>query len=295
MALRLRLRPYLVPFYVSALLPWTTGCDLSDGYVEREEKRFTVTGKPEIDLSNVDGAIELRSWDRPEILVVLEKRARDKQATAAIEVRAEQNGNRIVVDVKRPQFDGLFFDAASVRLIVSLPEVSDVHARSGDGSIVAERLSGSIDLQTGDGSIRARTLSGAVKAGAGDGSIDLDDIDGRVDVAAGDGSIRVAGKLTSVRAHTGDGSVTVHVAPGSAPDADWDVATGDGSVRLELPDGFGADLDARAGDGSVHLQGITLSSRTGEMARNAARGRIGEGGRTIRVRTGDGSVIVWLF
>ena len=70
-------------------------------YVDRQDKRFTVSGTPDVSLSTFDGSIEIRPWDRSEVLVTVEKHARDKADADAIEVHAEQNGNRIVVEVRR--------------------------------------------------------------------------------------------------------------------------------------------------------------------------------------------------
>ena len=88
-------------------------------------------------------------------------------------------------------------------------------------------------------------------------------MNGALDVDTGDGSVTVDGKVAGLRARSGDGGVSVRAAPGSATAGDWTITTGDGSIALELPDGFNADLDAHAGDGSVHVEGITLSNVTG--------------------------------
>src|SRR5438046_4569873 len=82
------------------------GADLK--YVEREEKRFSTTARPQVTLATFDGAIEVRPWDRPEVLVVIEKRAINKDGVAAIAVRAEQDGDRITVDVTGPRDTGGF-------------------------------------------------------------------------------------------------------------------------------------------------------------------------------------------
>ena len=39
------------------------GADLPR-YVERQEKQFTVDGKPDVSLSTFDGSIEIRPWDK---------------------------------------------------------------------------------------------------------------------------------------------------------------------------------------------------------------------------------------
>jgi hypothetical protein len=249
-------------------------------------------------LSTFDGSIELRAWDRPEVLVVIEKRAPDKQGAAAIEVRAEQDGNRVAVEVTPPRSGralGLVGPSDRAKLIVSVPFAADVQATSRDGSIDAEGVSGSIEVSSRDGSIRARRLSGDIHARTGDGSIGLDEVNGLIEAATGDGGIRVTGKLTTLQARSGDGSVTIAVSPNSSPNGDWEITTGDGSVSLELPEGFSADIDAKTGDGAIHLDGVTLTDVVGGPRTDALRGRLGSGGRTIRVRTGDGSIVVRRF
>jgi len=275
------------------------GSDLGRArYVEREEKHFPVAGKPDVVLSTFDGSIEIRPWDKPDVQVVVEKRGRDKEDVAIIDVQASQNGNRIEVTVSEPKNHGGFnihFSNRSAKLIVSLPASSDVAAKSGDGSIDIEQVTGRVQLRSGDGSIRGRSLAGDVNAHTGDGSIELDGVNGTLNVDTGDGSITLDGMLTNVHARSGDGSVTIHAEPGSTPNGDWDITTGDGSITLALPDGFGAELDAHTGDGRIRMEDITLSNVTGKVGRNTLRGRLGNGGRNVRVRTGDGSITLKRF
>ena len=251
------------------------GSDLNR-YVERDEKHFTVSGKPDVTLITFDGRIEIRPWDKADVEVVVEKRGRDHEDVAQIDVKAQQNGNHLEITVTEPRRErngfNFHINNRSATLIVSVPAASDVSARSGDGSIDIERIAGHVQLRSGDGSIRGRELSGDVEANTGDGSIRLD------------------GRLTSLRVHTGDGSVTIRADAGSSTDNDWDIVTGDGSVTLEVPDGFGAEIDAHTGDGGIHMRDVTLTNVTGTIQKNTLRGRLGDGGKALRVRTGDGSI-----
>jgi len=250
------------------------GADLGH-YTEREEKRFTVSGTPDVTLGTFDGSIEVRPWDKSEVLVIVEKRARTKSAVETIDIRTEHDGNRVTVEARLADHHGFslrFNDSRAAKLIVSVPASANVVAKSGDGAIDIERVDGHIRLRSGDGSIRAR------------------DVNGELDVHTGDGSITLGGKLTSVRAHSGDGNVRVEVAEGSSAGADWDITTGDGSVTLAIPDGFGAELDAHTGDGGISTRDVTISNVSGRIGRNSLRGRLGDGGHTVRVRTGDGSI-----
>jgi hypothetical protein len=258
-------------------------------YVEREEKRFSVSGKPDLSVSTFDGSVQIRPWDRPEVLVEVEKRAVDKEAAATIEVHAEQNGNRIRVDVRTGSSLG-WNASRSANLIVSVPASADVQAASGDGALSIERITGKIDLRSGDGSIHGSGLAGDLHARTGDGSINLDGVSGAVDLETGDGSVAVVGTLTRVHARSGDGSVSVRAAAGSTTGDDWDINTGDGSVSLDLPEAFGAELDAHTGDGHIQLRDITVSNVSGEIGKDSVRGRLGPGGHALRVRTGDGSI-----
>ena len=282
MALSVRLVKGLALPAVLAALIAAPGCvdivgaDLGR-YVERDEKHFAMSGKPDVTLSTFDGSIEIRPWDKPDVEVVIEKRGRDKDDVAQMHVHVEQQGNHVQVSVTQPKRDHVFkFNSRSATLIVSLPASSDVAARSGDGSIDIERIAGHVQLRSGDGSIRGRMLGGDVDADTGDGSIKLD------------------GTLTGLHVRTGDGSVTIRAESGSVPSSDWDIVTGDGSVTLEVPDGFGAELDAHTGDGGIHIRDVALSNVTGKLGKSDLRGRLGNGGRTLRVRTGDGSITVKL-
>jgi DUF4097 and DUF4098 domain-containing protein YvlB len=282
---------------LAALLA-TAGCiDLvgADGgkYVERETKHFTTSGTPDLNLNTFDGGIEIRAWDKPDVEVVIEKRGVTKEAAATIEVRSDQSGNQVTVEATVPKSSGFerhFNYSRSARLIVSAPARSNLLAKSGDGSITVERITGRLELRSGDGSIRGRDLGGDVKAHTGDGSIRLDGVNGSLDVDTGDGSVAVTGQLTTVRARSGDGSVTVRTSNGSSPAADWEITTGDGAITLELPEPFNAELDAHTGDGGIQMNDVTLSNVGGKIGRNSVRGRLGSGGRLVRLRTGDGSI-----
>jgi hypothetical protein len=260
-------------------------------YVDRQEKRFTVQGRPQLTVSTFDGSIEVRPWDQPEVLVVIERRAATKEAAERIDVRVVQDGDRVTVAVRHPDhaFDWVR-GGRSARLIVSAPAATDLNARSGDGSVDVEGLTGRIELATGDGSIRGNRIGGELKVATGDGSIRVSQASGTLTAQTGDGSVNVEGELSGVTVRTGDGTVTLAASPGSAATDDWTISTGDGSVTLDLPDAFNAELDAHTGDGRIAVEDLTISGVSGRMARNRIRGQLGVGGRLLRIRTGDGSI-----
>jgi hypothetical protein len=294
--------PVLPVLTVSVLAFGAAGCSIDvrgEGIVTREEKRFVVTGEPNLDLRTFDGSIQMKSWDRNEVLVQIERRGPDQQAAEALVVTTSQDGNRIVVDAPAPRDrrDGIHFgswQSPSVNLIVTTPRKLTAEARTGDGSISAEDLAGTVALNSGDGSIQARGVEGSLRARTGDGSIAVTDAAGRVEVDSGDGSIQLSGRLDALDVRTGDGSVNVDAFEGSALKSDWSVNTGDGSITLRLPRILDADIDAHTGDGGVHVRGIdgVVEKNENDDDRGSLRVPIGKGGRTLRLRSGDGSITI---
>jgi hypothetical protein len=285
-----------MPAVALGLALWSAGCTItvdSHSEIVREEKRFTVDGRGDLRVTTFDGSIDIQSWDKPDIVVEVEKRGPTKEALAGLEIVATQKGNLIELEVKRPRsesFSGIgLHRTAYASLVVRVPRNTDIRARSGDGSIRIERVAGTIDLRTGDGSIRAAELAGDVTLDTGDGSITADAVDGRLTVDTGDGSVNVTGRITGLTLHTGDGSVVLRAQPGTVMAEPWEITTGDGGVSLYLPTDFGAELDAHTGDGTIRND-LDVAGTGDEKTRRTLRGRLGTGGKALRVRTGDGSI-----
>jgi hypothetical protein len=266
----------------------------SHSEVSREEKVFKVTGIPTLRLSTFDGSIEIQGWDKPHVVVEVEKHGGTREALDALEVMTRQNGDLIELEVKRPRsesFRGIgLHRAAFARLIVSVPASAHLDAKSGDGAIRIERVNGRLQLRTSDGSIRATNVSGELTLDTTDGSVVVENAEGRLSVETGDGSVSVAGRLASVKLRTGDGSVVYRAEPGSAMSDAWDITTGDGTVTVYLPAAFSAEIDAHTGDGTIRSEIAGLASPSRDSGRRTLLGRIGEGGRLLRIRTRDGSI-----
>lgn len=297
--MRSALRAGIVVLACTPVVGCVVGVD-SQAQVVREEKRFPVDGAPDLRLTTFDGAIEVRGTDSSQVLVEIEKRGPTREAVDELRVEAAQEGRRIDVEVKRPSREDTVFGinvSTSAKLIVSVPKRSAVLARTGDGAIRIEGVEGKLELRTGDGSIHASEVKGELVLNTGDGSINVDHAEGRLTLETGDGGVNVEGNLSVVRMHTGDGSIVYRADSATRMEDDWDISTGDGSVSIYLPAGFNADLDAHTGDGRIRNELAIAADRnlerdrdSDERDRRTLRGKIGEGGKRLRVQTGDGGI-----
>ncbi len=284
------------------------GCEVnlnSEGLSVRETKTFTVTGQPDLTLDTFDGSIEVHSWDRNEIEVEIEKRAMEQGLLDEIKIDAQQSGDKVILKVTGPSRrdrHGVTIGvniSPTARLRVAVPRSINLNARSGDGSIRAEAIEGRLVLNTSDGSVVASRLGGDIQIRSGDGSIRLDHITGKLDLETEDGSIGLEAKPTVLKARTGDGSIRATIEPDSVMADNWELTTSDGTVVLALPMVFNAEIDAETSDGTVRADRTMFnddrndeSGDKGERRerRRTLRSKIGDGGKLFRIRTGDGTI-----
>lgn len=180
----------------------------------------------------------------------------------------------------------------SVELIVKVPErlhIGVVRQRRLEIAVTVPANT-QLDLRSSDGSIRVFGTRAPASLSSGDGSIEVSDFEGPLQARTSDGSIRAAGRFDNLDLQTSDGSIQCEVRPGSRMANRWQVHSGDGSIRLRLPQEFAAELDAHASDGRVRSgMPVTIS---GKVSRNAIRGKLNSGGQLLEVSSGDGSISI---
>ena len=236
-----------------------------------------------------DAAIEVNSSDASEVSALVVTRG---YAISSDEVRIErdvQSGNHVELEVRVPHMRWSWgVSNRSVRIELTVPRNANLKLHTGDGHIRANSVNGELQLETGDGSIEVSDLHGSVRLHTGDGHIEGSGMDGSLDASTNDGHLRVRGRFDALRLETGDGSVTAEALPGSKLNNDWSIHTGDGSVTVRLADGMAADIEAHTGDGTISSQLPLMVS--GILGRRDLRGKLGGGGPTLHIRTGDGSI-----
>jgi Putative adhesin len=255
---------------------------------EEVTKTFTVSGRARVHVATDDGSVRVSTGDikQVEIRVVYSGYKLDKD----LRISSEQNGDAIDVVAKTSSGGFLSWGVrhSSLRVEVHMPKDADLSVHSGDGSVEADSVNGSVDITAGDGSITAQSLKGSMRFHTGDGHIEGRGLDGTVDASSGDGHIALEGRFDGLNIRTGDGSVNARAGAGSKVGTGWSIHTGDGSVDLQVPGDLAANLDASTQDGHISL-GLEVTVE-GTFSSSRIHGKLNGGGQTLSIHTGDGSI-----
>jgi putative adhesin len=273
---------------------------------EEVVKPFTVSGRAKVHVETNDGSVRVSTSDSKQVEFRVEYHGYELGKNLHID--AHQDGDKVELIARISGHWGISWshNSRGLHIEVRMPREGDLDVHSGDGSVQAESingtvkvytgdgsvkansLSGNIDLHTNDGSITVDTLKGDIRLHTGDGSIEGRDLDGTVDADSGDGHIRIAGRFEGLNVKTGDGSVDTRVLPGSRMKSSWSIRTGDGSVDIVLPSDFQTNIDASTGDGHISL-GVPVTVE-GTFSNSQIHGKMNGGGQPLTIHTGDGSI-----
>lgn len=233
-------------------------------------RTYTISGKPELRVETSDANITVDTWDQKTI----EARVTTthwKIGDNGITVLDHQNGDSVEIQVRFPHRNFVFdIGTRRVEIAIHMPR------------------EGKLNLHTGDGSIRLRDLRGDMDLDTSDGSQEITGVDGSLRAHSGDGHIDASGRFDLLDLSAGDGRIQARAMPGSTVASNWELHTGDGSVRLQVPEMLSADLDLHTGDGSITLD-LPLTVE-GKMGEKNIHGKLNGGGNIVRVHTGDGSI-----
>jgi hypothetical protein len=219
-----------------------------------EVREFTLSA--DRDLIAIDaspnGGIKIEGWDRNEILVRAKVQAQSRDEGGAREIAGE-------VDVtmgRTIESDGPRTgrgESWSVSYRVYVPYDSDLDLSSVNGGITIDDVSGQMRFRTTNGGIHLSGLKG--------------DVDGR----------------------TTNGGLNIELSGNGWEGAGLDVQTTNGGVKLYMPDDYNCRLETGTVNGSFRIDFPIMVQ--GRIDRHI-EATLGDGGRTIRVVTTNGSVTV---
>ena len=242
----------------------------------RKSVPFVSNGQIIID--NMNGKIEIDSWNKNEVYIVAEIKVRAPSRRDAedimerVEIKIEERGKILEIFSEVPNrrrsrnFLSAFFGrdiSISISYRVSVPMISN------------------LDLHTTNGKIDVYDIDGEVDANTSNGSINLEKVKGRVN------------------ARTSNGGIVAEVFE-SNPRDNMELKTSNGSIKLYLDRDIEADIYANTTNGSVRCD-FPLDSRDRRSSRYSSRrytrnrnirGSINGGGIDIDLRTTNGSISI---
>lgn len=264
-----------------------TGLFAATVHADDYAKTYTVSNRATVRVETDDGSVNVTTGDTKEIEFRVEYQGYTLEKSLHID--SGQHGDEVELVARIPHaFHISLGTMRRLHIEVRMPKDADLQVRTGDGSIKANNVSGTIDLHSGDGALTVGSLKGAVRLHTGDGAIEASDLDGKCDASSGDGRIRLSGRFDVLSAKSGDGGVNVDVLHGSKLASSWSIVSGDGSIEVSLPADLPANLEASSGDGRI-TSDIPVTVE-GVMSKSRLRGKLNGGGSTLTIHTGDGSI-----
>jgi len=259
-----RRRVHLVlPVFVVASLA-AAGCDIAMADLREQQtaewrKSYDLQPGGRLEISNVNGKIDVQPGTGTTVEVVAEKSARAasveaaKDAVGRIEIQESVSPSKVRIETKVQRRSGGLFGGwnQEVRYMVKVPASVDVRLTTVNGGIELAGLTGRVTAEATNGGIKAHDVSGAIDASTTNGGVEVD--------------------LAAV--------------------ADSGVKLGctNGGIRLRLPSSAKATISARVTNGGINTNGLNLET-SGEASRRRLDGRINGGGPRIDLEGTNGGI-----
>jgi hypothetical protein len=277
---------------LAIVLAVATASALASTQEEVFQRTFPAAGVSQLSVSNVNGAISVQPWDKPEIHIEAKKRVRRRSQEAAehyarqIEIAVETKGDvlevRTVMPAQREGWDWVewFFGLdwlfewhmreASVSYEISTPHRMDAKLVSTNGGVHIGAIEGHATLHTTNGAVTAEGTQGVLRGHTTNGAISL---------------LRVAGGCHVV---TTNGKITAELL--SLGSQGCELQTTNGAIHITLPENIRADLEASTTNGHVTSQ-LPLSLQ-GKIGQRGMEGKINGGGPPLKLHTKNGGVTI---
>jgi DUF4097 and DUF4098 domain-containing protein YvlB len=253
-----------------------------------------------VEVSNFAGKIEVSGWDEQKVLV----QADVSNDVTNVDVRGDHGRTSITVRLHG------FYAGGEAHLRIKIPRGSELDVTSVSGDVTTTGVTGMQRLKTVSGSItadfaqadvEAKTVSGDV-ALRGEGKaaeLHVSSISGSIRVARGAGDLEattVSGALDaqldpgrSVRARTTSGRMVIDGKLGN--DADFDLQTVSGDIRLHAGAAAGYDYEVSTFSGSIENCFNAQAERTSRYGPGERLiGTRGKGDAHVRIKTMSGGI-----
>ncbi len=234
------------------------------------QKSYRLAQGSRVSIKNISGDVIVKGYDGEAVVVTGYKEGRDRDQ---VSVEDLSDGSRVEVKVRYPERCNC---DASVRFEVKVPRMINLDYDA------FSSVSGDVEVSEAMGTIRAKSVSGNVNVKEVAGTIHANSVSG--DVAVEEASGAVSAKSTS-------GNVRVDLRRLEGANANrMEFGSVSGNVEVKLPGSIGAEVEMSTMSGHLETDfPITIEKREFGPGRSA-RGRVGDGSRTLKLSSVSGNV-----
>jgi hypothetical protein len=248
------------------LLAASAGCDIAmadfrEQQTEEWKKSYQLEAGGRVEISNVNGKIEVVAGEGNSVEVVAKKIGKGpsqeaaKEALGRLQIAESSSAGLVKVETKYERSSGGMFNhgGGQVEYTVRVPSGANLTLSTVNGAVEIVGGTGRIVAETTNGGIRARDISGPIEAS------------------------------------TTNGGVHVEMAAVAADGAKLECTNG--GIQLRLPADARATIAARVSNGGIDTEGLKLELR-GESSRRRLDGDLNGGGPRLQLEGTNGGITV---
>jgi DUF4097 and DUF4098 domain-containing protein YvlB len=226
---------------------------------ETIEETYSLAADGRVELSNVNGRIEIEAWGRDEVSLRAEKHAAGEEALEDLKVKIDARGDRLVIRTQLSEslFNWLKNKKQRVDYQLTVPEGVRLEVSSVNGKMRVADVLGGGNLKSVNGALIAERLAG---------DLDLSSVNG--------------GITLELRAEGGEGNVSLSAV--------------NGGISILAPEGAGGELSARTVNGGFSSEVPFDREEKGFGPTKKVEGRFGEGGPRMEAHTVNGGIRIRL-
>lgn len=258
---------------------------------ERAEVEETLTlERPDcggIKIDNANGRTRVVGEERDDIEVHLFKIARaesEEQARGLVQgigLLSREEGDHLVIEFDVPRS---WNRRGRVDVELRVPRDLRVSVLAANGRICLNGLRAAVRARSSNGAVRVENVTGDVDIATSNAKVSSLCTCGRMVARSSNGKIEVEDHRGSVDAHTSNG--TIHCALQELGKEGIVLATSNGRIVLDLPDPVDGDVDIRVDNGVIRTgRDFDGSQRSGRL-----KGTLGRGGVPIKLRASNGTI-----
>ena len=237
------------------------------------QKTYGLSANGAVSVRNVSGDVIVTSYDGEAVVVKGFKEGRDREM---VEVEDRSSNDRVDVRVRYPERCNC---DASVRFEVLVPRAAAYNFErlsTASGGIEINRVRGDVRADTASGNITVKEVTGAVTASTASGELEIKDITG------------------TINARSASGNVDVSLAQ-LAGTSNMKFSSASGDVSVRMPASSAADIEMSTLSGSLKTDFPLEINKERYGPRQSARGRLGDGSRSLHISSISGNVSLMSF